>query len=578
MKSTNARQAVGRVTYNMPIAAPLPNSPTRRSGANRYLAPSKNDRPGARAWKIQADERLQLHKAYAEALQKKEGQLGSSFELVGRGSGLRRPAAGSRGDRRGQQPGKLPRAQGERWRQSAGSAGGRGSSAGGAMGDDPAGHWVLKREEAERGRVQRDQRREIETLRKREKWEIKSRVARETKRFVASGGQPHPWSENDHNAQARSLLTKTLKDKERLHTQNERLLNMAREAEVLSEKLRVAEGMVARTQTKLRNQEMFMKNMEMELKERVPIGRYRLLADENRRLKAAALEHREQLLASRGREASLQKQLLQISQMHQMLADDPENADMGSVVIPSPTRGRRAARTSPGRQRTSPTLQRSPTRSAAKSASGDAMKKSPKSPKSGKKAGRKAKSKGGGESKSDEVAKGSGDTTHGKALERPENASPTPKDPASPGEADDPRRKRPAPLGVPRKSPEKSPPGAMSPQSPLQGGIVRIPMPNNDHLGPASPLSAASPEADEATQTAVTLLQQYIRSLLSENQELKAQVKAAEEHDPKIDMFSDFVALKRENVRMRKIMAKMGVEPDAYVRKKKRTGPKVVTK
>lgn len=118
----------------------------------------------------------------------------------------------------------------------------------------------------------------------------------------------------------------------------------------------------------------------------------------------------------------------------------------------------------------------------------------------------------------------------------------------------------------------------MSPQSPLQGGIVRIPMPNNDHLGPASPLSAASPEADEATQTAVTLLQQYIRSLLSENQELKAQVKAAEEHDPKIDMFSDFVALKRENVRMRKIMAKMGVEPDAYVRKKKRTGPKVVTK
>jgi len=486
---TLAKSPIQRVTYNLPVAkvdaTNRRNEPNPRSNPQDYLASKQ------KPWKMHADERLKLHKAYTEALQK---QASNCFDLT---SSIDPEWMGRQGGIKG---GKVGRAMGDRWRRPV---------ADGRMGhSSEAGFEENRREEGDKGRRLRD-RMSMEARRKRETWERKSTVAREGKKLAEQISVP--WTENDHAHQARSLLTQTLKDREKLYSQNDRLIGMAREVEVLSEKLRIAEGLVAKHQTKLRNQDMFIRNLELSLESRAPIEKMEEIAAENERLKKTCSFQKNMLEKSTLRADHLQKQLEEITQM-QLMAD---MEDGGTVVPRSPTKG-------------------------------EVKKPDESRPR---------------EQNEEETPKIETVPTVSVTIEVPKEA-----------------RK---PDKAPRKSPLPQPLASTKPMhfsKPLIGNSKSTKQYASSKVLDSSILNKPSNGADnDTTSNAVALLQQYIRNLIAENQKLKGDLDSIVKPDPKRDLFPEFVKLRRENVKMKKVLAKMGVDESAY-KKKSKPAPKVITR
>eukprot|EP00471_Norrisiella_sphaerica_P009747 CAMPEP_0184498112 /NCGR_PEP_ID=MMETSP0113_2-20130426/38133_1 /TAXON_ID=91329 /ORGANISM="Norrisiella sphaerica, Strain BC52" /LENGTH=486 /DNA_ID=CAMNT_0026885485 /DNA_START=92 /DNA_END=1552 /DNA_ORIENTATION=- len=479
------RVPTNRVSYSLPIAAPgnQITVPSKDSG-NAFLAAKKDDRPAQKMWKMQADERLKLHKAYTNALQNKAANC---FDLSKGGKAgdpdwLPTKAKGPKGK-------KVSRAMGGRWRRTQDQVGYQQSPGeSGTVLED------VYRGDQEKSKRHRD-RMTTESRRKRETWEIKSAAARD---FKASQNtlKSHPWAENDHAHQARQLLSQTLKEREKLHSQNDRLISMAREVEVLSEKLRISEGLVAKHQTKLKNSEMFLRNMEMELESKVSKDKYDSVVHENTKLKAHIEEQKEHIARTEIRVSQLQNQLDTITQM-QLMADEEEEDHSFDQHIPA-----------------------SPSASKQVDVSGQS-----------------------GPPQLTSEEKGSADVSNVDTTDSNGNQPTT-------------AAVRPVSVTIEMPNASKSAVNASVPQkraAPFK------------QLNPTLFLSKKN--EDPSTANAVTLLQQYIRNLISENQQLKKSLSSLEKTDPKRDLFPEFVQLKRQNLRMQKMLTKLGVEESAYTKK-----------
>eukprot|EP00466_Bigelowiella_natans_P010021 jgi/Bigna1/80054/fgenesh1_pg.67_\ len=479
-KPLQPKPPIQRLPYNLPTASPLPGSnpghQTRNAAENTFLAASKNDRQAVKLWKMQADERLQLHKAYTESVQ---NQGRNSFELSKQSEPewLAKKSA--------MNGGKVGRAMGDRWRRTSDQVGPRTMARSSDKGlDDP-----IKEDMSRRLR----ERMMTETRRKRENWEIKSAAARDFKASLAGGGQKtNPWAENGHVQQQRHLLSQTLKERERLYSQNDRLISMAREVEVLSEKLRISEALVAKQQTKLRNSDMFLKNLELELNARVPKAEFNSVLSENEMLKKRIDQQKEHTTRSEIRVSQLQKQLDMITKM-QLMADSEES----------------------GMDPTSPT----------RNASSQNMQQKKSSP--------EAKPK---------AANGESKTTKPVSVK----------------------------IEVPKDGSQflDLKPNGTSSEATAPKLVSTKTFPISKHLSQSIKESLLNtPEEHDPTTNAVTLLQQYIRNLIAENQHLKKSIEALEKPDPKRQLFSEFVQLKRQNSRMRRILDQVGVDESMYVKK-----------
>lgn len=435
---------------------------------------------------MQADERLQLHKAYTKAIQK---QSNNCFTLTPDGRSAEKLIRGPKG-------GKVGRAMGDRWRRSTDHAPRITHNIAERTPLEEEHQWIARRDEVERGRRYRERVRENESRRKREEWEMKSTVAREVRKIAAQGTQNQPWTENDHSHQARHLLTQTLKDREKLFSQNDRLMGMAKEVEILSEKLRIAEGLVAKHQTKLKNQEMFMSNMEAALQGRVPADEHAAVVKENQKLMKSCQTLNNSLSASRIREQELKVQLNHITRMQMMEDEEVEDSDAVPTVAP-------------------------PVISAVPQSAEPAMKVS-KNPEPNRVSHALPGPDG------DKIQQPRGKTI---SIEMPKKAYPI------------------SPTNIPLKP------------FPTQKIF------DNPLNGRGDMIAGGNATGEGVTGNAVTLLQQYIRNLISENQQLKNTMATLEKPDLKKQLFPEFVSLKRENARMRKLLAKLGVDESSFKKK-----------
>mmetsp|Transcript_16094 Transcript_16094/g.28932 ORF Transcript_16094/g.28932 Transcript_16094/m.28932 type:complete len:477 (+) Transcript_16094:3-1433(+) len=426
---------------------------------NKILALKKGNRPAVKMWKMQAGERLKLHKAYTEELQK---QSSNCFDL--NAMNKTEPAEWLGGGPKGR---KVNRAMGDRWR--------RKTETMHSSNDEPlVGAYVgstndkMKRYHEKKAK---------EARARRETWELRSLVARESKRLAHKSA-----TDNDH-PQERAILAQTLKDREKLWNQNDKLAGMAREVEVLSEKLRIAEGLCAKFQIKMNNQEMFLKNMELELEDKVPISQLKSVLEDNDHLRMTIRKQEDMLGKSSIREEALKRQLDQITKLQLMT----EHGNNLLSPIPSPL-------------------------------------VSPKN------------------------------TTNVEATNEAENKTTTSKEDIV------------IPVKVMKLTEEKVLKAATpdkkvptdSQQSTRQMAVKVKKFPS------AKVLEGAR---EESSGDAVHLLQQYIQNLLSENKQLKEELDSIGKPDPKRDMFPEYIALKRENVALKKAFAKYGLDEVYYTRK-----------
>jgi len=327
-----------------------------------------------------------------------------------------------------------------------------------------------------------------------ESWEIRSVVAREGKRGTAV----HQWSQNDKNHQAMRLLSLTLKDKERLHSENSKLMRVAQEVEVLSEKLRIAERIIFKFQLKIDRQNMYMQNLTNDINARVPIEVANKLENQIKSLNATVENYQnkekrfqDELSKAKVRESELQKSLEMIKEL-QMAEDLLEEKDLipdTGFIPPTTSKSKENSRIAEKREKTD-------------------------------------------------------DQPEGRMIQ-PQSQS----------------QRQSQPQSQPQSHPQCQPQPWVS-----QKEKLRLESMSEQKRSGTAPtklkqgnlINQKGPKPISTTVTAVDMLQQYIRSLIAENETLKKQLNETRQRDERRQTFPEFVKLRREAIKMRDVERREG--------------------